>query len=73
MTKWLRESGLTVNESKTEICLFHKNDHDLISLAINNVAVRGKIYQRIDRQTTILGQIVHIPLISLTGKEELTG
>ena len=24
ITKWLRESELVVNESKTEICLFHK-------------------------------------------------
>ena len=26
ITKWLRDSGLVVNESKTEVCLFHKND-----------------------------------------------
>ena len=26
ITKWLRDSGLVVNESKTELCLFHKND-----------------------------------------------
>ena len=42
MTKWLRSSGLTVNESKTEVCLFHKNDHDLINLAINGVQIRNK-------------------------------
>ena len=26
ITKWLRDSGLVVNESKTEICCFHQND-----------------------------------------------
>ena len=26
ITKWLRDSGLVVNQSKTEICLFHKKD-----------------------------------------------
>ena len=24
ITKWLRGSGLVVNESKTEVCVFHK-------------------------------------------------
>ena len=23
MTKWLKDSGVTVNESKTEVCLFY--------------------------------------------------
>ena len=26
ITKWLRQSGLKVNDAKTEICLFHRND-----------------------------------------------
>ena len=26
ITKWLRDSGLLVNEGKTEVCLFHRND-----------------------------------------------
>jgi hypothetical protein len=26
ITKWLRGSGLTVNQSKTELCLFHRLD-----------------------------------------------
>ena len=32
ITKWLRDSGLVVNESKTEICLFHRNDQPLIKV-----------------------------------------
>ena len=41
MTKWLRDLGLTVNENKTEICLFHITDHSLIDLQINNVLIRS--------------------------------
>ena len=29
MTKWLRDSGLKVNKSKNELCLFHRFDHHL--------------------------------------------
>ena len=42
MTKWLQDSGLTVNESKTECCLFYKNDHQLIDIVINGVTIRSK-------------------------------
>ena len=30
IVKWLKGSGLVVNESKTEICLFHTNDQPQI-------------------------------------------
>ena len=39
MTKWLRESGLIVNEQKTELCLFHKSPQAAIDIVINNVVV----------------------------------
>jgi hypothetical protein len=26
LTKWLKKSGLKVNETKTELCLFYKNE-----------------------------------------------
>jgi hypothetical protein len=26
ITKWLRDSGLKVNQAKTEVCLFYKHD-----------------------------------------------
>ena len=42
MTKWMEDSGLTVNEDKTEICLFYKNDHPLVNLTINDVIIRRK-------------------------------
>ena len=39
MTKWLKDSGLKVNESKTEVCLFHRNDCQPISFFINDSKV----------------------------------
>ena len=29
ITKWLKKSGLKVNEDKTEICLFHRHSNKL--------------------------------------------
>ena len=42
ITKWLRDSGLVVNESKTEICLFHRHDQPLINVNIENITVTSK-------------------------------
>ena len=42
MTNWLRDSGLIVNESKTELCLFYKVNHIPIDIVINNVTIRSK-------------------------------
>ena len=35
ITNWLKDSGLKVNESKTEMCLFYKKDLPLVSLNLN--------------------------------------
>ena len=35
MTKWLRDSGLKVNEEKTELYLFHRFDHHPITIELN--------------------------------------
>ena len=40
--KWLRQSGLIVNEEKTELCLFYKSDHPAITITINNKRVKSK-------------------------------
>ena len=32
-----------MNESKTEMCLYHKNDHQPIELKINNETIRSKL------------------------------
>ena len=40
--KWLKDSGLKVNDSKTELCLFTKNDLAPITLTINNFEILSK-------------------------------
>ena len=42
ITKWLRDSGLVVNEGKTEICLFHKHDQRKITVNISGVQIHTK-------------------------------
>ena len=42
ITKWLKDSGLVVNEKKTELCLFHKNPQPLVELQINNDLIKSK-------------------------------
>jgi hypothetical protein len=42
MTKWLRDSGLKVNTSKTETCLFYRIDHTLLTLSLDGIEVRSK-------------------------------
>ena len=41
ITKWLRDSGLKVNESKTEICLFHRTDPRSIEITINGITLQS--------------------------------
>ena len=42
ITKWLKNSGLVVNEEKTEICLLYKRDHLNVELTINEKRVKTK-------------------------------
>jgi hypothetical protein len=42
ITKWLKDSGLIVNESKTEICIFHQNDQPLVKIKLQNVEIESK-------------------------------
>ena len=42
ITKWLRCSGLVVNEKKPELCLFHKNDQDQITIKLENSLIESK-------------------------------
>ena len=39
ITKWLRDSGLKVNEAKTEMCMFHRSNLRIVNLTINNVVI----------------------------------
>ena len=41
--KWLKDSGLKVNDAKTEICLFHKSDVRVINLEINGITITSKL------------------------------
>ena len=41
--KWLKDSGLKVNDEKTEICLFHKSDLRVINLEINGIIITSKL------------------------------
>jgi hypothetical protein len=42
IVKWLKNSGLKVNESKTELCIFHRNKSTEGSLRIDDVEVTSK-------------------------------
>ena len=42
-TKWLKKSGLKVNESKTEVCLFHRSTQELINVKVCNDTIRSKL------------------------------
>jgi hypothetical protein len=42
ITKWLGESGLLVNTSKTEICLFYRQDTAPVRVRVQNIPVLTK-------------------------------
>ena len=42
IVKWLKDSGLKVNESKTELCIFHRNKNTEGTLKIDNTVVISK-------------------------------
>ena len=42
ITKWLRGSGLKVNENKTELCLFYRIDTQPVVLTLNNTPILSK-------------------------------
>jgi hypothetical protein len=42
ISKWLRQSGLKVNEAKIEVCLFHKNDSAPIQIEIQASVITTK-------------------------------
>ena len=42
ITVWLRGSGLSVNESKTELCLFHRLDKPQITIRLFNSVIKSQ-------------------------------
>ena len=47
ITKWVRDSGLVVNESKTEICLFHRNDQQNVTINVCGTPVTTKSFMNV--------------------------
>ena len=42
ITKWLKKSGLKVNEEKTELCLFYKNDTSKVNVRLGDSIIISK-------------------------------
>ena len=42
ISKWLKDSGLKINGTKTELCLFHRNDHAPITITLNGITLKSK-------------------------------
>ena len=41
ITKWLRDSGLTVNEMKTEMCMFQCNQNKIVTLNFIGTVIKS--------------------------------
>ena len=42
IAKWLTDSGLKVNETKTEICIFLPQGYPQVEIVVNNIHVKSK-------------------------------
>ena len=42
ITKWLKKSGLKVNQEKTELCLFYKNDIAPVTINVAGIEITSK-------------------------------
>ena len=42
ITKWLKQSGLKVNETKTELCAFHKSAEVRLEIVLNGAILKSK-------------------------------
>ena len=41
ITKWVGDSGLKVNDTKTELCLFHRSNLKIIDITINGLPIKS--------------------------------
>ena len=41
ITKWLKDSGLKVNEIKTEMCVFHRNEVKKVTFELNGTVIKS--------------------------------
>ena len=51
ISKWLTNSGLKINDDKTEICIFHRKEKAITTLNINNTVIKTS------NQISILGLV----------------
>ena len=42
ITKWLKKSGLKVNNEKTDLCLFYRHDTSAVSLNLGDITLKSK-------------------------------
>ena len=47
ITTWLQKSGLKVNPTKTELCLFHKNDTPPLTIKIGETKISSKPFMNV--------------------------
>ena len=47
ITKWLKDSGLKVNETKTELCLFNRKDQPPLQIVVNNQQLISKTHMNV--------------------------
>ena len=40
--KWLTESGLKVNQTKTELCQFYRKDTPAVEIRVDNIIIKSK-------------------------------
>ena len=40
MSNWLTKSGLKINDQKTEICIFHRNEKSSLTIYINDNEIK---------------------------------
>jgi hypothetical protein len=42
ITKWLKKSGLKVNNEKTDLCLFYRQDTAQVSIHVGETVIKSK-------------------------------
>ena len=45
--KWLKDSGLKVNEAKTEVCLFYRKDTPQVVITVSGIRVKSKDHMNV--------------------------
>ena len=56
---WLIDSGCKVNESKTELCVFHKSRWEKITLKVSNCPVRVFMLTRVRLESVTRGKTIY--------------